>query len=218
MTKEIDVKEKILEELEEFQKDHKTIPEEIEFIKEWEKRTNQVCKPCWELKYCPYGPLVEQFPAIKPTRDDAIEHNEFIEKQLKEGKLKGWRKEFFEKEVNEFDPREYPLKYDKATMERSCIIFGHFCPVYFINESFTETIEKRKISRHIPRKIMLRVVRRDNYTCQLCGKHLIDDEIEFDHKIPLSKGGSTEESNIQLTCIKCNRAKRDRLPNGILKE
>lgn len=21
-----------------------------------------VCKPCWELKYCPYGPLVEFFP------------------------------------------------------------------------------------------------------------------------------------------------------------
>lgn len=21
-----------------------------------------VCKPCWELKYCPYGPLVEYFP------------------------------------------------------------------------------------------------------------------------------------------------------------
>jgi hypothetical protein len=22
-----------------------------------------VCKPCWELKYCPYGPLVEFFPS-----------------------------------------------------------------------------------------------------------------------------------------------------------
>jgi hypothetical protein len=23
-----------------------------------------VWKPCWELKYCPYGPLVEYFPLI----------------------------------------------------------------------------------------------------------------------------------------------------------
>jgi len=30
--------------------------------KEWERRTKHICKPCWELKYCPYGPLVEQFP------------------------------------------------------------------------------------------------------------------------------------------------------------
>jgi hypothetical protein len=23
-----------------------------------------VCKPCWELKYCPYGSLVEYFPLL----------------------------------------------------------------------------------------------------------------------------------------------------------
>ena len=27
----------------------------------WDRRVKAVCKPCWELKYCPYGPLVEQF-------------------------------------------------------------------------------------------------------------------------------------------------------------
>jgi len=29
------------------------------------------CKPCWELKYCPYGPLVEFFPLFGPP-DDAV--------------------------------------------------------------------------------------------------------------------------------------------------
>jgi hypothetical protein len=24
-----------------------------------------ICKPCWELRYCPYGPLVERFPLVK---------------------------------------------------------------------------------------------------------------------------------------------------------
>ena len=28
----------------------------------WKKRVKAVCKPCWEIKYCPYGPLVEEFP------------------------------------------------------------------------------------------------------------------------------------------------------------
>lgn len=28
----------------------------------WERRVKAVCKPCWEIKYCPYGPLVENFP------------------------------------------------------------------------------------------------------------------------------------------------------------
>ena len=50
--------------------------------KEWDKRTKNICKPCWELKYCPYGPLVEDFPLLPPTRSEAIEHNDFLKEQL----------------------------------------------------------------------------------------------------------------------------------------
>ena len=50
--------------------------------REWNKRTKNVCKPCWELKYCPYGPLVEDFPLLDLTREDAIEHNNFLKSQL----------------------------------------------------------------------------------------------------------------------------------------
>jgi hypothetical protein len=35
----------------------------------WDARVKAVCKPCWELKYCPYGPLVEDFP-LKVENDD----------------------------------------------------------------------------------------------------------------------------------------------------
>lgn len=56
---------------------------------------------------------------------------------------------------------------------------------------------------------MLKVVRRDNNQCQVCGRLLKDDEIEFDHTIPMSKGGSTEEHNLRLTCFDCNRDKPD---------
>ncbi len=35
----------------------------------WEKRIKAVCKPCWELKYCPYGPLVEEFPLESEVSD-----------------------------------------------------------------------------------------------------------------------------------------------------
>ena len=38
---------------------------QISFEK-WKKRCNgtyinAICKPCWELKYCPYGVIVEDF-------------------------------------------------------------------------------------------------------------------------------------------------------------
>ena len=63
----------------------------------WRKRVKAVCKPCWEIKYCPYGPLVEQFP-LKQIQDD-----------------------------------------------KSCRIFGHDCPVFFVAEPLTETKELRNI-------------------------------------------------------------------------
>jgi 5-methylcytosine-specific restriction endonuclease McrA len=91
--------------------------------------------------------------------------------------------------------------------EHSCQIFGHTCPVFFVNEPLTETSSFRKIRRNIPKKTFLRVVRRDNQTCQICGNLLRDNEIMIDHIIPFSKGGPTEESNLRVLCEKCNRSK-----------
>ena len=179
-----------------------------ETVKEdWENRTRNVCKPCWELKYCPYGPLVEEFPLLPPIRDEAIAHNEFLKDQLEHNAYDKERTEKFKREIEEFDPNDYPEKHDPIVLEKSCTIFGHLCPVFFVNEPLTETIERRRIGRYIPRHIIIRVVRRDNNQCQVCGKILKDDEIEFDHIIPISKGGSTEEHNLRLTCFKCNRDK-----------
>ena len=176
----------------------------------WERRTKSVCKPCWELKYCPYGPLVEDFPLLGPTRAEATEHNEFLKEQLAAGAYDDERREVFKREVAEFDASKYPVAHNRADVEKSCTIFGHMCPVFFVNEPFTETKERRRIGRHIPRSVMLRVVRRDNGQCQTCGKVLKDCEIEFDHIIPVSKGGSSEEHNVRVSCLECNRSKSDR--------
>jgi hypothetical protein len=178
--------------------------------KEWAKRIKNVCKPCWELKYCPYGPMVEEFPLPPIPRKEAIAHNNFLKEQLKKGAYKGKKKAFFEKEVKNFNPNDYPVKLTAAEKERSCSVFGHLCPVFFVNEPLTETAELRRIGRNIPRAVMLRVARRDNNQCQICGKVLRDTEIEFDHIIPISKGGSSEENNIQVTCFDCNRDKSDK--------
>jgi hypothetical protein len=51
---------------------------------------------------------------------------------------------------------------------------------------------------------------RDNYTCQICGLSTSQEPnllLEIDHKIPLSKGGITTESNLQTLCWRCNRKK-----------
>ncbi len=43
--------------------------------------------------------------------------------------------------------------------------------------------------------------------CFYCGKHLSFQEVEFDHFIPVSKGGPHTSNNIRVSCMPCNRRK-----------
>ena len=165
------------------------------------------CKPCWELKYCPYGPLVEQFPLPRIVRSDAIQHNEFLKQQLKSGAYDGGRKRLLSAEVKNFDPRNFPEQAQEEEEFMGCQIFGHYCPGFFVGEPFIETNDLRKGNSSISFQTKLRVARRDNYTCQECGRLLREHELEFDHIIPRSLGGTSDEHNIRLTCLKCNRKK-----------
>jgi HNH endonuclease len=292
-------------------------------LRDWKARLRRVCKPCWELKYCPYGPLVEQPPTLPSRRDEAAEHNASLQDALHSGfngeikKLSDEDRELyeqwvsddelvlrqaaheiwdlqrldeiaklptaeerlreflggtlppihiyrvpFEPIVNDPNPNEIPpeiwlqvktkaaelkAKYSDALKngvvddrrplhpvrrlwlehlvsrdeeslpeeipdtfaEAECNIFGHICPVFFAAEATTETSSERRRGRYISFATKMRVVRRDNHTCQHCSKHLRDDEVEFDHIIPVAKGGSSEEHNLRLTCFDCNRDKRD---------
>lgn len=130
-------------------------------FQKWESRSshgyiNAICRPCWELKYCPYGLLVEDFPLDR-------------------------------------------------SLEYGCKIYGHVCPVFKVAEPFTETIELRNITRHIPQTVKFAVNRRDDFICQECEKHVRDNDVNYDHIIPYSKGGSSEASNIRLLCSTCNK-------------
>jgi hypothetical protein len=52
---------------------------------DWKTRKTRVCKPCWELKYCPYGPLVEQSPKLPSLLSDAEQHRDRLAESLKIG-------------------------------------------------------------------------------------------------------------------------------------
>ncbi|MDR7231352.1 hypothetical protein J2X45_002447 [Caulobacter sp. BE264] len=297
-----------------------------EIYEDWKERTSRVCKPCWELKYCPYGPLVEQLPILPPLRSEMEEQQIYFRKCLEtdtvgeskpltdewremyqewledeelllhqalntlrnkkriehagsledeEEQMHAWlgaditpvhiyrapfsldldraldeadfppeiwseilkiaeeqrnnmeealrtghmddrsplepaRRAWFQKQVDKFSSAEYPETIPQAFSDGSCNIFGHICPVFFAAEAMTETEEQRRIGRgHLGFAKMMRIVRRDDYRCQHCQKKLQDTEVEFDHIIPVSKGGSSEEHNIRLTCFDCNRDKSD---------
>lgn len=56
----------------------------------------------------------------------------------------------------------------------------------------------------IPEAVRMFVWQRDGGKCIKCGNREL---LEFDHIIPVSKGGSSTERNIQLLCETCNRTK-----------
>lgn len=63
-------------------------------------------------------------------------------------------------------------------------------------------------SRHIPREIRQRIWQRYGGRCAECGAA---DYLEFDHIVPVAKGGSNSENNVQLLCRRCNLKKSDQI-------
>jgi 5-methylcytosine-specific restriction enzyme A len=101
--------------------------------------------------------------------------------------VRGWLRD----RINEANNRSYAsLKAKKTPSEKS-------------------TIQKR--SRSIPLSIRLDVLTRDGYKCVYCGRSSQQIDLEIDHIIPYSKGGSNQIDNLQSLCFDCNRGKGARI-------
>jgi HNH endonuclease len=60
-------------------------------------------------------------------------------------------------------------------------------------------------SRHVSAELRARVLAKTGGRCIDCSSAQL---VEIDHIIPVSKGGNSDESNLQPLCRKCNRKKR----------
>ena len=72
------------------------------------------------------------------------------------------------------------------------------------HNSNKEVLNKEKRSRRITQEVKDKVWNRDGGKCVECGSN---ENLEFDHIIPHSKGGANTYRNIQLLCEPCNRSK-----------
>jgi len=79
-----------------------------------------------------------------------------------------------------------------------------------LKHKFTVAEQEEKQGKRlaVPEEVRIAVWRRDNGVCVKCGSR---ENLEYDHIIPLSKGGSNTVRNIELLCEKCNREKSDNI-------
>ena len=84
---------------------------------------------------------------------------------------------------------------------------GHSCTL----KQYHSKNQRKLMTRELRERIM----RRDNYTCKICGKYMPDEVgLHIDHIIPVSKGGKSIEQNLQVLCSKCNGHKSNKSTNS----
>ena len=136
---------------------------------------------------------------LKPTYEllkDADATSEEIEKYvIKELQSVGFKKNHWYIKSRLLMEIEYMIEALRILVEPD------FIPLEDIDSNLKE---ENNSSRYIPSNVKISVWRRDHGKCVDCGSK---EKLEYDHIIPITKGGSNTERNIQLLCEKCNRKK-----------
>ena len=120
--------------------------------------------------------------------------------------------------------RKYEKKYRERHPEKRKLIMSNY---YQNNKGkhkeaqsrYRQTEEFKIINRNIAatrrarirktpsEKIDYSLIYNNSPFCFYCDKPLSINEVEFDHYIPLSRGGSHTADNIRVSCMTCNRRK-----------
>lgn len=100
---------------------------------------------------------------------------------------------------------QFDLTLDIPMLERFVMYLGE-------RVKFKKSVEGQR--RLMTPKLRHEIIARDKFTCKQCGNSTRIEPnllLEVDHIVPVSKGGMTEESNLQTLCWKCNRSKGAKL-------
>ena len=80
-------------------------------------------------------------------------------------------------------------------------------------EEYTQVeTQKSNPDRYVSQAVREKIFKKFGQKCAYCKS---EKNLEIDHIIPVSMGGTNEEENLQLLCRKCNRAKRNKLSEHV---
>ena len=167
------------------------------------------------------------------------EHNEKIEqwkieckKKIEKSKMKKYRTKQYQNVLNDNKAYTFYLTRNQTrykqrnyirTSYKVAVTVAYFSCSYDYLFNRNEQLKAinyectlKEYNSNNQRKLMTkelrkRIINRDNYTCQMCGKYMPDEVgLHVDHIIPISKGGKTVPSNLQVLCSKCNGNKSNK--------
>lgn len=77
------------------------------------------------------------------------------------------------------------------------------------NRGYSDVRKLRQKIRKEPKiSLRFRILQRDNFRCQYCGATPQDGvQLEVDHIVARSQGGSDDPSNLKTSCWPCNQGK-----------
>jgi 5-methylcytosine-specific restriction endonuclease McrA len=90
----------------------------------------------------------------------------------------------------------------KGREERGILTSNHATPTP-CQQSDTDN------NRTLNAQSKFQILHRDNFKCRYCGAMPGSDQLEVDHLIPVSRGGSDSPLNLVAACKKCNRGRSD---------
>lgn len=113
----------------------------------------------------------------------------------------------YRENINKFTCVAYcsKCKCENCTDHNNKIIKPDLCIELIISD-----LPKKELWRSIDPLKRLKILKRDSYKCKNCGDSPSineNTELEIDHIIPYSLGGSHEIENLQVLCKRCNREK-----------
>lgn len=85
---------------------------------------------------------------------------------------------------------------------------GFVKPKSIVRPSLKKPKEKGEVK--ITPSLRFKVLKRDNFTCQYCGRKAPKVELQVDHIIPTSKKGKDKLQNLITSCRECNIGKSNR--------
>ena len=165
-------------------------------------------------------------PDIENLIDNFLNHRKFLMIKRHKEEIEQWKMEC-QKKIEKSILKKHRTRYKQINYIRtpykvvqtidsfSCnykFLFNRNEQLKAINYECTLKEYNSKNQRKLMTKeLRQQIITRDNYTCQLCGKYMPDEVgLHIDHIVPISRGGKTVPSNLQVLCSKCNGSKSNK--------